>query len=434
MAQPNSSAKDLIAHPSFPLFILLVGSFFLTLFFRISASVVMPMEGERLGMSASYIGFISSLHFYTYAFMQPISGILHDRYGPLRVVSAGLLVTSASCLLLTFVRTPFTLAAWRLLSGFGVAPMYSGVLVFQAFAFPPEHYAFYGGVNAALSNLGSIVSVVPLGFALDAFGTSPTFGLLSAIPFAMAMVLIRKTAHDPIRLSGGGKEKETVLSIFSSMGKAMKFIYKNRRVRALQALWAMSSASLLTFQGLWGVAWFATAFSAPPGQARFWGSMVSFGMLLGPVFTSKVIVSPGRLPGIMRKVGFVNALSWVFLLWAAWWGKSIELGGAGAFMVGVSSGVRGVFCLASITALSPPARRGAIFGAMNMTAVLSGVAFQWGTGIIIDLFPAEAPGAFSAAGYLAGFSAVTLAVIASLLALKPMGREPFILAEEDGGV
>ena len=433
MAQPKNSAKEMIAHPSFPLFLLLVGSFFLTLFFRISASVVMPMEGERLGMSASLIGFISSLHFYTYAFMQPVSGILHDRYGPVRVVSAGLLVTSASCLLLTLVRTPFTLGAWRLLSGFGVAPMYSGVLVFQAFAFPPEHYAFYGGANAALANLGSIVSVVPLGFALDTLGTSPTFGLLSAIPFVMAMVLLRKTAHDPIGRSSARREGESVLSIFSSMGKAVKFIYKNRRVRALQTLWAMSSASLLTFQGLWGVAWFAAAFSASPGQARFWGSMVSFGMLLGPVFTSAVVVSPEGLPGIMRKVGFVNALSWVLLLWAAWWGRSIELGGVGAFMVGVSSGVRGVFCLASITALSPPAKRGAIFGAMNMTAVLSGVAFQWGTGIIIDFFPGDAPGTFSAHGYLAGFSVVTVAVIASLLSLRPMGREPFVLVEEGEG-
>lgn len=163
MSLSKKTVHDLLSDSSFPLFLLLVGAFFLTVFFRISASVVLPLEGVRLGMSASLIGFISSVHFYAYAFLQPVSGVLHDRYGPVRVVIFGLLLTAASCLLLTLVRTPFTLGAWRLLSGFGVAPMYSAVLVFQAFAFPPERYCFYAAINMGLSSLGAIVSVAPLG-------------------------------------------------------------------------------------------------------------------------------------------------------------------------------------------------------------------------------------------------------------------------------
>jgi len=96
----------------------------------------------------------------------------------------------------------------------------------------------------------------------------------------------------------------------------------------------------------------------------------------------------------------------------------------------MTSGMRGVFSLAAITAVSPPGERGAVFGAMNMTAVLSAVAFQWGTGIIIDHFPGEAPGTFTAAGYFAGFTVVAVAMAASLLALRPLGREP--LAPDTG--
>ncbi len=76
MSLSKSTVRGLISDSSFPLFLLLVGSFFLTVFFRISASVVLPMEGERLGMSAALVGFISSVHFYAYAFLQPVSGIL----------------------------------------------------------------------------------------------------------------------------------------------------------------------------------------------------------------------------------------------------------------------------------------------------------------------------------------------------------------------
>jgi MFS family permease len=422
----KSTVRGLISDSSFPLFLLLVGSFFLTVFFRISASVVLPLEGERLGMSAAMIGFISSVHFYAYAFLQPVSGILHDRYGPVRVVISGLLLTAGSCLLLTFVRTPFTLGAWRLLSGFGVAPMYSAVLVFQAFAFPPERYCFYAAINMGLSSLGAIVSVAPLGFAVDTFGMTGTFALLSAIPLAMALVLARRAPADPIRLSAAGKEARSLFSIFPGIGQAILFIMKNRRVRALQTLWAISSASLLTFQGLWGVSWFAAAFNASPGSARFWSSLVSVGMMMGPVFTSGVVVSPAGLPGIIRKVSTANAVSWFLLLAATGWGGAVWVGGLAAFTVGMTSGMRGVFSLAAITAVSPPGSRGSVFGAMNMTAVLSAVVFQWGTGIIIDHFPGEAPGTFTAAGYFAGFTVVAFAMAASLFALHPLGREPLV--------
>ncbi|MBL3539008.1 MFS transporter [Aminivibrio sp.] len=430
MSLSKSTVRGLVSDSSFPLFLLLVGSFFLTIFFRISASVVLPLEGERLGMSAAMIGFISSLHFYAYAFLQPVSGILHDRYGPVRVVITGLLLTAGSCLLLTFVRTPFTLGAWRLLSGFGVAPMYSAVLVFQAFAFPPERYCFYAAINMGLSSLGAIVSVAPLGFAVDTFGMTGTFALLSAIPLVMALVLVRKAPADPIRLSAAGKEARSLFSIFPGIGKAILFIMKNRRIRAIQILWAISSASLLTFQGLWGVSWFAAAFNASPGSARFWSSLVSVGMMLGPVSTGGVVVSPAGLPGIIRKVSAANALSWFLLLAAVGWGGAVWVGGLAAFIVGMTSGMRGVFSLAAITAVSRPGERGAVFGAMNMTAVLSAVVFQWGTGIIIDHFPGGTPGTFTSAGYFAGFTVVACAMAASLLALRPLGREP--LAPDTG--
>ena len=66
----------------------------------------------------------------------------------------------------------------------------------------------------------------------------------------------------------------------------------------------------------------------------------------------------------------------------------------------------------------------AIFGAMNMIVVLMAVVFQWGTGIIINFFPGGAPGTYTAAGYLAGFSAVFLAMATSLLSLRLLGKDP----------
>ncbi len=422
MARPENSIRTLVGDPALPLFLLLVGCFFLAIFFRISASVVLPLEAARLGMSASLVGFISSAHFYAYAFLQPVSGILHDRYGPVRVVTAGLVITALSCLILTVARTPFTLGAWRLLSGFGVAPMYSATLVFQAFAFSSERYSFYAGINFALSNLGALVSVAPLGYALDTFGTRTTFALLAGICLAMAAVLLRKKKKDPMRRATGASQ--SLLSIFPGILSALRTIWGSRRLRSLQILWAVSSASLLSFQGLWGVSWFAAAFSITIPSARLWSSLISVGMIAGPILGGTILLSPEILPKIIRKVSFLNVFSWVVLMIAVGTGLPVWAGGAAILLVGTTSGLRGVFILAGVTALAPKESRGAIFGALNMTVVLMAVVFQWGTGLIINLFPSVAPGVYSPEGYRAGFLAVTGVMVLSLLALRMLGKEP----------
>ena len=417
--------RTLFTDPSLPLFMLLVGAFFLTMFFRISATVVLPLEGARLGMSAALTGFISSLHFYTYAFMQPVSGILHDRYGPLRVVTWGLVVTAVSCLLLTFVRTPLSLGAWRLLSGLGVSPMYSATLVFQAFAFPPERYCFYAGINFALSNMGAIVSSAPLGFFLDTLGMPSTFALLAGVSLAMAWQIRRKAHADPMRTgSGPSRQPGKISSIFPEILRAIFFIFRNPRLLSMLILWAVSSASLLAFQGLWGASWFSEAFGASPSSGRFWSSLISVGMMFGPVLTAGMAITPAGLPGAIRRACTANALSWLILLGVVATRLSISAAGGAAFLVGITSGFRGVFAMAGVTSLAKKGQKGAVFGAMNMMVVLTAVIFQWGTGLIINWFPGPAAGTYDASGYMAAFLAVSAAMGVSLLSFRMLGRTP----------
>ncbi|HPI98307.1 MAG TPA: MFS transporter, partial [Synergistales bacterium] len=78
--------KPLSAIQPYLLYCLLISAYFFSFFFRVSASVVLPELASRWGMSATLTGFISSLYFYAYALMQPLSGNLNDRFGPLRVV------------------------------------------------------------------------------------------------------------------------------------------------------------------------------------------------------------------------------------------------------------------------------------------------------------------------------------------------------------
>lgn len=423
MKTSRSTYWSLFSDPLFPLFFLLTVSFFMTIFFRVSASVIMPVEAERLGISASLVGFISSVHFYTYALMQPVSGVLHDRYGPVRVVAWGLALTAASCLLMTIVRTPFTLGVWRRVSGLGVSPMYSATLVFMAFAFPHERYAFYAGINFAVSNLGAMVSVAPLGFAVDRFGIGSVFAVLAVVSLVMAATLALKAKEDPLRaISRGGSR--SLSTLVSGIWNAILFVVRNRRMRALMILWAASASSLVVFQGLWGAVWFEVAFKVSAASARFWSSLISVGMMVGPLLIGGVVITPERLPVVIRKAISLNSVVWFVLLGVVYLACPVWAGGVAALVLGAVTGLRGIFVLAGVTALVPPGEKGVVFGAMNMLAVFATIVAQWGSGVIIDLFPTARPGVYTEEGYFAAFLLVALSLALSMLAFRPLGLEP----------
>ena len=171
------------------LFGCLVTAYFFSFFFRISASVVLPEQAARIGMGAALTGFLSSLYYYAYSVMQAVSGALHDRFGPLKVVAGGMALSAVGTVLLVFEPSPFTLGTWRLLTGIGLAPMYGGALVYQASAFTPDRYVYYSSITLSLGALGAIVSVAPLGWFLDALGLPATFAGLAGISLLMAFLL-----------------------------------------------------------------------------------------------------------------------------------------------------------------------------------------------------------------------------------------------------
>ncbi len=394
------------------LFLLLSGAYFLSIFLRTSAAVVMPAEAERLGMTASLIGFLSSLHFYSYAFMQPVSGILHDRFGPLRVSGIGMLLAALSNFLVAWEATPMTLGAWRFLSGFGLAPMYSAGLVFQAYAFRPERYCLYSAVNFTIADFGAVASVVCLGVALDAFGVRLSFAGLGAIFLAVSVSLLLQSRHDPVRCAAHDRPEGKNLREFAAgLGRAALTIAKSRSLRAVLPCWIMSSSTLFSFQGLWSVSWFAAAYGCPAATARFLASLTGIGMMIGPTVASLIGAQPSRIRGLLLRSAAANALMWVCLVLSMTLRLPIWVSGALTLLSGITIGVMGIYIVGGVNEHAPAGEKGAIFGMMNMATVLSAVVAQWGTGAIINRFPASIAGTYASGGYAASFFVVAAAIV-----------------------
>lgn len=401
------------------LFGLLVTAYFLSFFFRVSAAVILPRLAVELGMSAAMTGFVSSLYYYAYAAVQPLCGSLNDRWGPLRVVAVGLVVTAAGAAIFMFASTPWSLAAGRLLTGLGLAPMFSGALVYQATAFPPRNYAFYASITIALGNLGAVVSVGPLGAAIDRWGRSSVFLLLALTSLALAGLLIMKRKADPVRASA----RQTARSRGSFWGHfrlGFSTLGSSREIRSLTLLWGVSVAALLAFQGLWSVAWYETAYGVTSSLARNWASATGIGVMAGTLLGGRF--SPGP-EGRMKAIGLglsLNLGAWV----ALWLGIALRLPlwvtGTLGFLLGSATGLLVVHFASALNEMTPRPRAGAVLGVVNMLVMVAVIVFQWGTGAILGRFPGTQPGSYSPLGFLVTFGAAIAVVALSAMALGGM--------------
>lgn len=418
----NSRSVALSPAEAHLLFTLLVAAYFFSFFFRVSASVILPSEASRLGLSAGLTGLISSLYYYAYAVMQPFSGLLHDRFGPLRIVGLGMLLTGLGQIVYVLCPTTTGLAAWRLMTGLGLAPMFSGALVYQSTAFAKEKYALYSGLTIAAGNLGAVVSVAPLGTALDLWGQGRVFAGLAVLSLLMGLVLGFFRGKDPV--AGPGTPAASCSNcwkgLLTRIPRTFGEILSSPFLRAITALWSLQVAALLTLQGLWAVSWYHTAFRCSVPEARSWAMLIGVGVMAGTLLAGRLPVTPGRRFGVLASAHGACMFFWTLILGLVSWGESLVLAGLTGFLIGVALGVSTVHFASALNDVVPADRRGVTLGTVNMMVFVTVILFQWGTGIVMNLFPGAEPGTYTEKGFLVAFGLTTLLLMTGSPFLKPL--------------
>ncbi|MDD3425526.1 MAG: MFS transporter [Aminobacterium sp.] len=380
-------------------------AYFMSYFFRISPSVVMPIFSTRLGMSASLTGFVASFYFYAYAAMQPVCGLLLDRLGPLRVVALGLLITASGTALILFTQTPFSIALWRLLTGLGLAPMFLGALVYQSAAFPLERYAFYSGLTLAVGNFGAVVGVAPLGWAIDSWGISFVFAFLSFLCVVLALSLFLKRKEDPIFCKKGKAQK----SLLQNLKETGVFVFTSPVVRSIALIWSMLMGALLSLQALWAVSWFAHVYDRPFAECRIWATSIGIGVMVGTLAAGSLGTSKSSREKLLFSSTALFVIALFLLNIFLFLRLPVFIAGGASFVLGVSFGSGAVCYAARINEEAPQHLRGAVMGIVNSLIYVSVIFFQWGTGTLIDK-----------EGYAVTYFIVFLLVAMSLFSLKKL--------------
>lgn len=402
---------------------LLLASFFLSFFFRTSASVVLPRLATDWGLSAAVTGLISSLYFYAYALIQPICGALNDRFGPMRVAAVGLSIASLGAICFALARNALLLAVGRLLTGLGLSSMLSGTVAFQNASSAPERYVFFSGLTYFVGNLGAVASVAPLGAALDAWGRRRVFSGLCLVTIVVAAALYIMRNHDPVTAINAGRRGSSG-HLWHELKNAMAMIRRSPNLRAIVMIWPIAYGSLMTMQGLWAVEWCQSTYGATDSAARIWATLISIGVMVGNLAGARI----GREMRHRRRAISISSLSYALSWSTLWIGMAqrwpMPITGSIVLHMGVCVGVCATHLAAGVSNTAQHGRGGALFGLVNMFPSLGVIFAQWGTGLLLSR---KAIGTLSTTGtqypasaFLFTFAIVVGVVWISQLALLTM--------------
>ena len=144
------------------------GAYGISQFLRNSIGVIAPNLAEELHLSASEIGLLASLFFFSFSAAQIPLGLALDRYGPRRCMlfCAGVAVTGA--LLFAWAPSPGWLITARILLGLGASCYFMAPLALYAKRFPPDRFATVASFQYGLGTLGTLLATAPFACATGA--------------------------------------------------------------------------------------------------------------------------------------------------------------------------------------------------------------------------------------------------------------------------
>ncbi len=352
-------------------------SFGYAFFQRVAPSVMVSDLMRSFDVGAAVLGNLSAVYLYAYAGLQVPIGLLLDRFGPRRMLTAAAALGAVGSLLFASAYTLSVAYLGRLLVGIGAAVGFVGTLKLVAHWFPPNRYAFLAGMTMLVGMLGGVGGQAPLALSVDAVGWRQT--LIAAAVFAAALatftwLLVRDDPSGrPLASAHGAAARRSMLT---DIGYVL-----SRRQNWFIALYGGTMAGpMLAYAGLWGVPHLIQLYGLERAVAAGSASLMLIGWAVGAPLGGWLSDRLGRRRTPMASAAAAALLGWLLLLYAP---LPLALTWTLLFLVGAASGAM-VICMAVARELSPPAVSGATTGFVNTANVGAGAVLQPIIGLVLD--------------------------------------------------
>ncbi len=420
------------------MFAILATTYFFVYFHRMSVNALgTDMVADVGGGSKEYL---SSVYFWTYAFMQIPSGILSDRLGPRKASSIFLAMAAAGSFITMFGESFLALAVGKVLIAAGMAVVYIPLMKIISVWFDKKDFPQLNGIVIAVGNVGALAASAPLVYLAEAVGWRDVFLILGAVTVLLSLLCFAFVRDHPRRIGMPGIEEiraaETgVEDRDRSDGKVpviagLRTVFGSGRV-----FWTMGLAyflvygTIMVFQGTTSIMYFKSHVYGF-ALAAWFVTMIGVGKILSTVLIGR-LVSRGVVHSkkkVMAVGTFAYMLVWAFIWFFAgsldnqyvWFTVCAIFGFFGGFMT---------LSFAQVKEWFPISISGTAISSMNFLLFLGASIATTVAGLILhNVYSLENYGTLWAVMLLASAAAFVLVLLSKE---KREGDEMFVPAGRD---
>ena len=291
---------------------LLSASFYLYEYIlQVAPSVMADSMMQTFNVNAAGFGIVSAFYFYAYAPMQLPAGVLFDRYGPRKLMTAALLLCALGSFFFASTNQLVTASLGRFLIGIGSAFSFIGVLVLVSRWFKPSQFAILAGITQLMASVGAIFGEMPLAKLISVVGwrnASFILALVGVILAGLMWFIIRDYPQKPTQVT----PKRQLIDEWRRLHDVCRHSYTWITGAYACAIWT----PIAVFAALWGVPYLQQKFQVSVVVASGLCSMIWIGVGVGsPLlgWVSDYFCSRRLALGISSLVGLISAVCLLYV-------------------------------------------------------------------------------------------------------------------------
>ncbi len=398
--------------------------YFVALFHRSSLAVAADAATERFSTSPATLSVLSALQLAIYLALQIPAGVLADRIGPRRMITAATLALAVGSAVFAVSASLLGGLAGRALIGFGDAFLFTNVLRLAAHWFSADRFGRVAAVTGLVGGIGQLAATAPLSTSLRMLGWVGTFSGAAALTAVLALSAWTMLRDRPNGPAGHAERAEDTAGaeLHERVSASLKAVVT--RSGTWHSFWVhfVMMGQFVAVTVLWGPPWLIESQGYDSAAASSWVLLCVGGFLAGSWLCGQYVAGrPRRRQRFAFVLSMLVAVTWLVLI--GWPGVlPAALLTVLLLIIGVAGG-SAMLAFDGVRAANATHRSGLAVGTANMGGFTAAVLIQLAVGGILRLAADLPAGPSYRLAYLPVLALVVLGTLGQLRQLRLMRRE-----------
>ena len=335
---------------------------------RVMPNIMLNDIMMQFDIGAAAFGQFSGVYYIGYSLMHLPIGIMLDRYGPRKIMTACILLTVVGLMPLLFANHWIYPIAGRFLIGLGSSAAILGVFKIIRMTFSEERFPRMLSLSVTIGLIGAIYGGGPVSYMREAFGYQTVIQLFVAAGLLLALITYWVVPNDR------SSSQQTAIS-------DIKEVLSNRKVIWSCVFAGMMVGPLEGFADVWAAVFLKQVYGLDKTIAASLPAMIYIGMCFGGPVLSLIADKVGSYLATIIGAGLTMTICFSLLLFAH---VSSGIVSVSFFLVGICSAYQ-ILAIYKASTYGREQVAGLTTAVANMIIMIFGYGFHSIIGGVVSL-------------------------------------------------